>query len=202
MAKLISLDDSWREPFRESLNSSPIFGPLLAEAFDLNVGRLEAWVPDAIESVPLQNLLRDPFYPGEGFGHSEALCCYLEEYLRKDPERLSITDTRRTTAWTSMWGDPKIPWFTCDSPSIPGELTVCVYVTGAEASEQTFDELLNESNQWPQMLVLTSQSTGMPLISGCHLAPESPLLTALAHRAEHVLLGVFDGTSHIVWSRG
>jgi hypothetical protein len=202
MAKLIRLAEPWRKPFRELLDASPTFGPLVTGVLDLNIGRLEVWVPDAIESVPLQNLRRDPFYPEEDFGQSEATDRYFEEYLGKDPQKFLIADTRRTTAESSIRGNPKVPWFTCDSPSTPGKVNTCVYGTGAEFSEQALDDLLAEANQFPRTVVLTSLPAGVALISGCHLAPESPLLTALVHRVEHVLLGVFDETSYMVWSRG
>jgi len=78
---------------------------------------------------------------------------------------------------------------------------VKVYLTAADANRQLYPEVERVSSPYPTTIVLTSLPDGLAIRCGGDYAIDSEIIQSLVTRVEHILLGVFDERSMMVWSR-
>lgn len=199
MAKVLKLEKQWLAQFTESLAASPAIGRLALQAISLTTGQLEVWVPDVMASLPPQELQQDYLQYEESFGVDEAIYSYFDQHLRNERNKLAIADTHR-----SVVGEQEkieVSWFLLNPPSQPERIQVCAYISGSDASPGAYDSFLNEASPYPKTIVLTSLDPKFTLSSGDYLSSESPVLKSLMLNVEHILLGVFDERSFMIWTR-
>jgi len=197
-AKQLPLDDSWLSVFHgELVRNFPVW-QLAEPHVDLGSGRLSVWVPEHMNSLPPQKL-RQSLNPQEDFGEWETMCAFFDQHLRNDPSRLIIADTYNSLQDIRFADRMEVPWFSVEAASSEQWPRVCAYITGAQTNVTAYDNLLNSACSYPQTLILTSGNE-VPH-SGQHFAVDSKILQAFGQRVEHIMIGVFDACSMMIWSR-
>ncbi len=191
MAKLLDLDTSWLMLFRENLDGGFALGRLVAQAVDFDKGTLRVFVPEDMGSLAPQRLRHSLIGLDESFDVFAPVCQYFDQFCAGDPSKLVIADTYRKSVEPGERID--VPWFLLYSPDKGGSLQVCAFLRGDQVNPESDGDLLNEASNYPPANVV--------LKSGDYLAPTSPIPAILIRNVEHVLIGVFDDTSYMVWSR-
>jgi hypothetical protein len=197
-SKNLALDNSFLPAFKRRLVGSLVMGDLLVDK-PLQDGHLSVWVPHDRGSIRLEDLDNDIFYPS-GFSFVEDLYEFLDNYFVTYPLGLLVAVTSREESWdNSIMGD--LPWFSCDLSDGSPERPILAYLSSQNAHHDMYGMVDSWSARYPKSWVLSSMSNSYEIKSHECYKYSSELVTTIIETIDHILIGVFDETSMMVWSR-
>lgn len=205
--KLLPLEKSSFLPrFRETVKGGMTMGHLIAGEDWLENGMLRVWVPGSVSSVLPENLRYDLFNSRDEivFGHNQVLPelhRVFDRHLSASPAALVVADTYYRVSRPQRPKGKQLSWFSTNDPRGGTERNICVYVQDDRASAAVYDEILRDAHQYTTVAVLTKLTGGTSIEPGQHLDPQSATLQGLLQNVEHVVIGVFDEMSFMLWSR-
>lgn len=199
MARTLSLDVSVLGTFRDLLRGSLGLGSYLVDRLD--DGELSVWVPEGVTVVEPKRLREDVFYP-ESFDIEEVRKETIRRFLNTEPDGLVIADTAYRPTDPTPDYFREIETFSLAPMYDPGQRRLCVFARGPQLSEAAYDALLRAASPYPTTLTVTSLREGAGLSPGVHLNAQSEVLQAIINRTKGLMVGVFDESSMMVWSKG
>jgi hypothetical protein len=192
--KAIQLENNAIPLFRERLRGSLGLGPYLEQ--HIAGGSLWVWAPEVSTPIDLGRLNEDIFYPASTDLES-TLTNALLRHFKTDPSAVLVADT----AYRLEHVRPdSLQWFSLDSFHDPGQRRICAFLTGAAADEKAVEELVAVASPYPTTLVFTSLTHAADLTRGVYLDPRNAVLQDLVQAVKHVLVGVFDERTMLIWS--
>jgi len=203
MAKLLDLPPSYLPSFLDILSGGLTLGQLLYTGNFWQEGSLSVWVPDHLTSLASSDFQTDPFFP-EIYGLTEPVAPFLKQRLSGLTEAWVFGETFYSASYYEKLGthEKELLWFALDRPGKPDDdACLCVSLKGSRGvTEEQCDELLRECSGYPTVLAVSSPTADLPVRKGtAPLIDHETLKSSI--RPQHVLVGVFDEMSLMMWSR-
>ncbi len=202
MAKLLDLPPSYLPSFLDILSGGLTLGQLLYTGDFWQEGSLSVWVPDHLTSLPLSDFQRDPFFP-EIYGLTEPVAPFLKQRLLELPEAWVFGETSYSASYYEELGSDKeaFAWLAVDNPVKPDETDLCVSLHGSQnVTDKQCSRLLDTCDGYPTVVVVSSPTADFAVQSGAPSFVDHETVKTLMF-PQHVLVGVFDEMSLMMWSR-
>jgi hypothetical protein len=187
------------DDFREFLRGSMCLGRLLENR--MSGGQFWVWMPDAVTPIDTKRFREDIFYPTP-FDVKPSLKRHLSNFLMSEPNAIVIADTFRDLSEPKPDWFSSLEWFAMRNPLLrSGEVCLCAFLRGDHYNADLLDRLTRSASPYPTTLTLTSLRRSETLQSGMDLALHPEVLQELLDRVCEVMVGVFDESSMLVWTR-
>jgi hypothetical protein len=198
MSTFTLLDNSLISAFTSRLQNSIALGEIFRHK-SFESGHLRIWVPPEYAVIDSTQLDYDIFYPNK-ISFENELYEFLDSYFSNTPHGLLIAASPREPQWdNSILGDTA--WFSTDSSRNSSDKSIMLYLKSEKADHNMYNQLKRWSSSYQSAWALSSMTNGPEINTGKYYDINSNEIQTIIKTVDHILLGVFDERSMMVWSK-